>query len=259
MKTLNALAVAGLMGLSTLVHAGPVEFYTPIPSTGSVTGNLDWDGSADGGYKNVNVKNSPLGQPSKNYNGVGGQFAGYFSAGSLTDDANPISQFFRFFCIDLYQYANAGVHSYVASRYTNDRLAKLYDIAYPNKQVGDFYDADVKTSFGQFSNRDYSAAFQLAVWEITYETSSSLSLNNGTFYNLIPASDAHTIANGWLTQVDAYQGSGYREWQLYRFDSTDFQDYVAARYVPEPSGIALLGLGLAGLGLFGQRRGRLAT
>lgn len=248
-KQLQLLLLAtAALGPAT-ASAGMVEYYSAIPMTGSVSGKLDWDGSADGGYKNVNVTND---SPLKNYVGSGGQFQGYFSTGPLAEATNPANLFFRFFCIDLYQSATSAVTTYAASIYSNDKLRKLYDIAYPNKQLGDYYDGSGITAFGQFAGgggftrQEYSAAFQLSVWELFYETSGSHDLDSGSFKDALTG-NAHIIADGWLAQVDNYIGNGYQNWQLYRFDSGSKQDYVAGRYVPEPGSLALIGLGLFGM------------
>jgi hypothetical protein len=233
MKKFLSLLIAGLLGSPVVATASPIEFYTNIPASGSITGSLDWDGSADGGYERVKVTNA---SPLKTYDGYGGQFQGYYSTASLGESSNPTNQFFRFFCIDLYQYATESVTSYSASRYNNIKLAKLYDVAYPNEFAGDFYNASTSstTTFGQFaasgaySRKEYSAAFQLAVWELYYETFQTHDLDTGDFKEsfLSGTSNAHKIADSWLAAVDTYQGDGYRNWQLYRFDSSSNQDYV---------------------------------
>ena len=257
MKKLLPICSAVLLAFPLLASAVPLEFNSSIPATGSIVGNLDWDGSADGGYKAVNVTNN---SPFKNYNGQGGQFQGYFSTGSLTENSNPLNLYFRFFCIDLFQYATEAVTPYKASFYNNDMLRKLYEVAYPNKQLGDFYNASTSSvsAFGQFadssvySKQDYSAAFQLSVWELIYETTVTHDLDAGTFKDSIATGNAHIIADTWLAQVDAHTGTGYKNWQLYRFDSTSNQDYVAARYVPEPGSMALFGVAM--FSLLGTRR-----
>lgn len=253
-KLLPILAVA-ILASPLAAMAGPLEFNSAIPASGSVSGNLDWDGSADGGYKDVKVS-----LPDKNYNGSGGQFQGYFSTAALTEASNPTNLFFRFFCIDLYHYATDSVTVYTAKFYSDDKLRKLYDIAYPNKQTGDFYDAASasKTNFGQFVDgggytaQEYSAAFQLSVWELFYESDATHDLDSGTFKDSLSNGNAHKIADQWLAAVDSYSGDGYLNWQLYRFDSATNQDYLAARYVPEPGSLALFAVGL--FGMMGWRR-----
>ena len=256
MKKLLPIFASALLLAPLAANAGPLEYNSSIPASGSVSGYLDFDGSADGGYKDVKVTNAP----GFGYNGSGGQFQGYFSTTALNEANNPGSQFFRFFCIDLFQYATDKVTAYTASFYNNDKLRKLYDIAYPNKISGDFFNAatSTKTNFGQFadagsvSRSDYSAAFQLSVWELAYETSATHDLDTGTFKDSLGTGKAHQIADQWLAQVDAYSGNGYQKWQLYRFDSSTNQDYVAASYVPEPGSLALLTAGL--FGMMGLRR-----
>lgn len=258
MKKLLPIYAAALLLTPLAASAGPLEFDASIPASGSVSGYLDWDGSADGGFKAVNVSNS---SPAKNYNGWGGQFQGYFSTTALIEASNPANLFFRFFCIDLYQYATESVTPYTASFYSNDKLRQLYDIAYPNPLTADFYDAATlsKTNFGQFANgagytaQEYSAAFQLSVWELFYETGTGHDLDTGSFREASSTANAHKIADQWLAAIDTYSGDGYLNWQLYRFDSTTNQDYLAARYieptinVPEPGSLALFGAGLFGL------------
>jgi len=260
MKKYLPLLLVSLLTLPMATYAA-TEFYTPIPATGSVTGQLDFDGSTDGGYEAVNV--TYTGAPGVSYNGSGGQFEGYFSVGDalFNGNSNPANLFFRFFCIDLYQPATGAVTDYVASQYnSNSAMQKLFDVAYPNESLGDFFDGTSKTSFGAFSTIgtysaiEYSTAFQLAVWELVYENSgSSFSLDDGKLTDATTG-NAHKIANDWLSQVNNYTGSTSQNWQLYSFQSGTNQDFVAARYVPEPGTLLLAGLGLAGLAMTSRRR-----
>ncbi len=271
MKKYLPLLLVSLLTLPMATYAAPDEFYTPIPASGVVTGQLDWDGSADGSSfgdygSNVKVKNTDSygsNVAGKTFNGGAGQFQGYFSVGDtlLENSDNPANLFFRFFCIDLYQPTTSAVPDYVASRYSNSNstMQKLYDIAYPNEALGDFFNGTSKTNFGAFSTIgtysaiEYSTAFQLAVWELVYENSGSFSLNSGNFTDATTG-DAHKIANDWLSQVTNYTGTNYQNWQLYGFANNGNQDFVSARFVPEPGTLLLAGLGLAGLAMTSRRR-----
>jgi len=260
MKKYLPLLLVSLLTLPMATYAAPDEFYTPIPATESVTGKLDFDGSTDGGYGSVNVTNDTYNY-GRDGQGVGGQFKGYFSVeDTLLEGSNPANLFFRFFCIDLYQPTTGAVTDYVASQYSNSAMQKLFDVAYPNELLGDFFDGTLKTSFGAFSTIgtysaiEYSTAFQLAVWELVYENSgSSFSLDDGKLTDATTG-NAHKIANDWLSQVNNYTGSTSQNWQLYSFQSGTNQDFVAARYVPEPGTLLLAGLGLAGLAMTSRRR-----
>ena len=85
MKKLLPIFASALLLAPLVANAGPLKYNSSIPASGSVSGYLDFDGSADGGYKDVKVTNAP----SFGYNGSGGQFQGYFSTTALNEANNP--------------------------------------------------------------------------------------------------------------------------------------------------------------------------
>ena len=255
-----ALAIASL---TSAAGAAEIRDQSPLP----LSGQLIWNGFSDGSTA-VNVTKSVTDSPTKSYTGSGGQFSGSF----YTDGTASADEFFRFFCIDLFQYAITGPSSYTESLLSNNALARLYDIAYPNKLTEDFYDAG-QTNFGAFGSNVWSSAFQLSVWEMIYETDGTYGLGGGgTFSSNTGANasgnDAEKAvyqANAWLTQLNSGVGSA-SGWTLYKFASDTRQDYVSASYrdgggtlsrsVPEPGSLSLLGLGLGAFAFTRRKRTR---
>lgn len=96
-------------------------------------------------------------------------------------------------------------------------------------------------------------AFQLAVWEITYESSGTFDLTGGAFTgisNTSPTWDprVNMRAQGLLDSLDGrYNGAG----KLIALISPDLQNQIS--YVPEPSVLGLQALFVVGL-LFRRRR-----
>lgn len=244
-KTLHTpLLCLALLGASA-AQANP--FWGDATQTGALT----WSGASNG-YSSVNV-NFP-GLIGGNPNTLStGQFKGSFDPSG--EDSTPGAEaddFFRFFCIDLYQYANTGPNSYtrntgIANAENNWQISRLFDAFYPNKTAGDFA-AGASSIFGNFSSTQASAAFQLAVWEIWFDN--GLNLASGS----LTASDSNgvvALAQTYLNTVNSGPQSVAQGWQLYTFSNNQYQDYLAATYhaVPTPAAwlLAALGLGLLGL------------
>ena len=248
MKIKHALLAATLLAASATASAG--EFFTYVPGSG----NLTVDNPAGGaGFDPVQVTG---------YGGEGGQFNGNFWASG----AKPADSFFRFFCAEIGQSATGGPQTYYASTFLDDELAKLYDVAYPNKFAGDFWNG-APTNFGVFGSDVQSAAFQVAVWNILFD--GDLSLAGGTFQWTGGATPVKAAADAMLAAVVAYDPTSlsYTKWTLYKFQSPvpgctagqscggTFQDYVSATYkAPEAGTLALFGFTLAGFGLMARRR-----
>lgn len=142
-----------------------------------------------------------------------------------------------FFCFQLTQYFSFGTTytDYTASNPSNPKFTLLSEL--------------FTEGFAQaLDSMDNSAAFQLAVWEILYESGSPTDLRSGSFRTL---SD-----NGYSATVDAanYLLTHLPSTGLYTItllSSPAHQDFIfgtlSLREVPEPSPLPLVGIGLAAM------------
>lgn len=150
---------------------------------------------------------------------------------------------FQAFCIEIAQDPSApaaGFQSYTVSQFGG--------------QTGQLMQGLFSSSFASVDTALERAAFQVAVWELTHETSGSFdaAYESGSFFfqNFsADASDAELLAfealtNSYLSAAVAYQGPAL--YQVQRLQNAQFQDLVTAAPVPEPATYALM---LAGLGL----------
>lgn len=171
------------------------------------------------------------------FSGRAGESTGYFYPVAFTVDS-----YFRFFCIEIAQTAT-GSAVYTASDWVHEDMQRLFDTAFPNKHLGNFYNGGI-TAFGEFSTADAGAAFQLAVWELVFDPGDR-DLSGGTFHVTAGSPVAITaLAQSWLDTLDA--STTWDRWSLYRFTNDRKQDYVSATFrVSEPSTLALLVAGFA--------------
>lgn len=217
-RTIQSLAVAALALGAAAAHAD----------------NLSFSGYANG-YETVNIALSAPNAPVNLFAGAGGFTASLNGGASFTS-----------YCVDLYQYigfGGAGFDDYSGV----DGSAHLFQ----NTNAA----ADIAKLFGENNVVDNSvaqAAFQIAVWEIAYETSGSYNLGAGaaTFSGGTAASSgALALATTWLNGLGSVNGGP----ALTVLESAGHQDQVIAA-VPEPSTYALMVAGLIGIGFTARRR-----
>ncbi len=164
--------------------------------------------------------------------------SGSTGAGGFVTKLNGVDPTFTTYCIDLYQYIGfneppygtyvnipASAHTFRNASASVD-LAKLYS-------SGHVIDSAVT-----------EAAFQIAVWEITYETTGIYNVAGGDA--LFTGAGANTVtalglAENWLEHLGTGNGVNVRV-----LESGTYQDEVFATPVPEPGTV---GLSFAALGL----------
>lgn len=167
---------------------------------------------------------------------------GTAGAGGFLTTLNGSLPSFTTYCVDLYQtiafntpysgYDLAPAHSFANSRANTD-LARLYSSAAP-----------------LVNNSVTEAAFQIAVWEIAYETTAgAYNLGSGSASFSSSSALAMTTAAGWLGHLGTGDGVAINV-----RENAFHQDVVYASSVPEPETYALMMSGLMGVGFMARRR-----
>jgi hypothetical protein len=217
-------------------------------------GSLVWSG-----FSNDSVGASISG-PGYTGEVLAGQFQGYFNPNSEPDGALGPDDFFRFFCADIAHEVdgNGGPDPYTRVTPTIDptrlaELSQLFDKYYPNPTQSTYYNGG-NTTFGDFPDPTSSAAFQLAVWEILFDT--DLNLATGTF---TATSSAAGLAETYLSWVAGHPGDA-QGWTFFEFTDDNFQTYLSVEYtqplrtVPEPGSLLLLCSAVLAAGAAALRR-----
>ncbi|MBQ1762561.1 MAG: PEP-CTERM sorting domain-containing protein [Aquincola sp.] len=137
---------------------------------------------------------------------------------------------FLAYCIEQSQTVRRSDQTYSAAAYSAPAgVQELYDR---------FYSTSLQTQRG-------AVAFQLALWDLTGNTSLSS----------YSSSDANVaLATTWLNTVNADNNPFAQQYTLTRWSSSSLQDVVQAAPVPEPETYALMLAGLGAIGLIARRR-----
>jgi hypothetical protein len=171
--------------------------------------------------------------------------SGSTGAGGFVTSLNGVDPTFTSYCIDLYQYIGFNQSPYSYSNIP----ATQHTFRNPNAAV----DLARLYSSGHVVNSAVTeAAFQIAVWEIAYDTTGHYDVASGDAVFTGTNADAVTalgLAENWLQHLGTGSGVSVRV-----LESGTYQDEVFAT-VPEPGTV---GLTFAALGLMAgvMRRGR---
>jgi len=229
LRRLTAAAVIAIAPASASAATVTLSQQTNVGAYGGIFGG--------NGHAAVSVTSASA--PATTYNGVGGGFdlVGSDGIGAFTA-----------FCIDLMQYLILPA-SYITSAMPNTfpdsrvaTLERLFETGYKGLDLTD---------------NTKSAGFQLAVWEIAFETGSVYDINNGNFKSnlLSPGNAAAAFAQ---TLLIGLSGPVTQNYELSFFLSGTRQDLVSVSAVPLPAAGLLLVAGLGGLAALRRKRKALA-
>jgi hypothetical protein len=166
------------------------------------------------------------------YSGPAGGFRG------IWDPAPGANLTIDYWCYQLDQEFSPGTtYNYTATPLGNPAIAELFS------EAGGL----------ALNSALNSAAFQLAIWELEYDTDHNLS--TGSFHAISADAGVIGLAQMWLTNLPTSSNV-----MVYLLHSDTQQDFITTfpiptkDVLPEPSSLPLFGLGLAAMIFVGSRR-----
>jgi len=225
-----------------------VGVMAPMHAATAGTVNLKFNGAAYG-YENFNLVNHT--PPVIDLNQAAGGFTMQVNANPApTDPQFKAGSSILAWCIELTQSISAGSsYSYTTTDLTSANpswAGRLQELIAQNYQT-------VLSA----ANSITSAAMQLAIWEVVFESANSdLDLSRGNFSASARDGDstsAKNMAQGWLNNLSSSADTG--KYKIVMLTNGSAQDLVTVLPTPIPAAALLFGSAL-GLGGLLQRRRR---